>query len=208
MPIRLLTAIIALLPAVAAAQTISFERYYPHRVNQVLVFEYSAVAEGEKQQSLVGRLTRSPAAPETHGGLGYQTVEHVTEGLPEYYPRRWKSYHREAPEGLYSGELNEGGTLEEYLEFPAAAEPGESWDVESPFWETQTFVPVPRVETAAGTFEDCIRVERFREDASSGQALTNTTTYCPGVSAVHSSIEHVAPAFRSVSELRLLEIRR
>ncbi|MDZ7839875.1 MAG: hypothetical protein U5R46_03505 [Gammaproteobacteria bacterium] len=195
-----------LLPTVALAQSITFEEYYPNRVNEVLVFDYSTAAEGEQQQSYEGRLIRSPAAPETRGGQGYQTIEHVTEGLPEFFPRRWKSYHRESDNGLYSGQLNESGALDEYLEFPDSAEPGEPWDVMSAFWESQTVSLVPRVETAAGTFENCIRVERFREDASSAQKLTNTTTYCPGVSAVRSSIEHVSPAFRSVTEIRLVSI--
>lgn len=208
MPTRLLPWLLALvLPTAALAQSITFEEYYPNRVNEVLVFEYSTAAEGEQQQSYEGRLIRSPAAPETRSGQGYQTIEHVTEGLPDFFPRRWKSYHRESGNGLYSGQLNENGSLEEYLEFPESAEPGEPWDVMSAFWESQSVSLVPRVETPAGTFENCILVKRAREDSSSGQSLTNTTTYCPGVSAVHSSIEHVSPAFRSVTEIRLIEIR-
>lgn len=205
---HLLVAIGLAVPAAGLAQSMTFEEYYPHRVNQVLVFEYSAAAEGESQQSFEGTLTRSPAAPETRDGVTYQTVENTTEGLPDFYPKRWKSYHRETGDGLYSGRPNDAGEIEEYIEFPAEAEPGEPWEVASQFWETQILSLVPRVETAAGTFEDCILVERTREDAASGQALNNTTTYCPGVSAVRSIIEHVAPAFRSVTAINLIEVRR
>lgn len=206
-PRDLLLAISLLVPAAGMAQSMSFERYYPNRVNQALVFEYSAVAEGERQQSYEGSLTRAPAGRETRDGATYDTVEHTTEGLPEFYPRRWKTYHRESEDGLYSGQLNESGRVEEYLEFPASAEPGESWGNQSAFWQSESFALVPRVETGAGTFENCIRVERFREDQPSGQKLTNTTTYCPGVSAVHSTVEHVAREFRSVTELSLVEVR-
>lgn len=205
---RLLPAIGLLLPGAAMPQTISLEQYYPNRVNQVLVFEYATAAEGEQQQSYEGTLTRSPAGPETRGGVTYETVEHATRGLPEFYPRRWKSYHRETEDGLYTGELNDAGEVEEYLELPASAEPGEPWAARSAFWESQTLAVVPRVETSAGTMENCIRVERFREDAASGQTLANNTIYCPGVSAVRSTVEHVAPEFRSVTEFNLLEIRR
>lgn len=205
---HLLLAIGVAIPATALAQSMTFEDYYPNRVNQVLVFEYSTAAEGETQQSFEGTLTRSPAAPETRDGRTYQTVENTTEGLPDFYPERWKSYHRETEDGLYSGQPNEAGEIEEYIEFPAAAAPGEPWEAASEFWETETFSLVPRVETAAGTFENCILVERIREDAWSGQAVTYTTTYCPGVSAVRSTMEHVAPAFRSVTEISLIEVRR
>lgn len=205
---HLLLAIGVAIPAAGLAQSMTFEKYYPNRVNQVLVFEYSTAAEGETQQSFEGKLTRSPAAPETRNGRTYQTVENTTEGLPDFYPKRWKSYHRETGDGLYSGQPNEAGEIEEYIEFPAAAEPGEQWEAAPDFWETETFSLIPRVETAAGTFENCILVERLREDAPSGQTLTNTTTYCPGVSAVRSTIEHVAPALRSVTEIRLVEVQR
>lgn len=205
---HLLVAISFMLCNAAAAQSISFESYYPNRAEQTLVFEYTTSAEGAQQQTYGGTLTRSPAAPETLGGVTYQTVEHTTSGLPDYYPRRWKSYHRETAEGLYSGQLDDTGRLEQYLELPASAEPGEQWDVASEFWDSQAIYLVPRAETGAGTFENCIRVERLREDAASGQTLTNTTTYCPGVSAVHSTVEHIAADFRSVTEMRLVEIRR
>lgn len=205
---HLLLAIGVAIPTTTLAQSMTFEDYYPNRVNQVLVFEYSTAAEGETQQSFEGTLTRSPAAPETRDGRTYQTVENTTDGLPDFYPKRWKSYHRETADGLYSGQPNEAGEVEEYIEFPAAAEPGEPWEVASEFWESETFFLAPRVETAAGTFENCILVERVREDAPSGQSLTNATTYCPGVSAVHSIVEHIAPAFRSVKEIRLVEIQR
>lgn len=205
---RLLAVICLLLPGVATAQSMTLEKYYPHRVNRVLVFEYATAAEGEQRQSYEGTLTRSVAGPETRDGVTYQTVEHTTRGLPDFYPRRWKTYHRETEEGLYSGQRNESGALEEYLELPASAEPGEPWDARSAFWERQTLTLVPRVETPAGTLENCIRVERFREEAASGQTLTNNTVYCPDLSAVRSTVEHVAPEFRSVTELSLIEVRR
>lgn len=209
---RLLAAsglLLLLLPPWAAmAQSITLEKYYPHRVNRVLVFEYTTAAEGEQRQSYEGTLTRSVAGPETRDGVTYQTVEHTTRGLPDFYPRRWKTYHRETEDGLYSGQLNESGALEEYLELPASARPGEPWDARSLFWERQTLSLVPRVETPAGTLENCIRVERFREEASSRQTLTNNTIYCPGLSAVRSTVEHVAPKIRSVTELSLIEVRR
>ena len=103
--------------------------------------------------------------------------------------------------------MNDAGQVEEHLELPATAEAGEPWPVRSQFWETETIVPVPRVETAAGTFENCIRVDRARREQASEQMLINTTTYCPGVSAVRSTVEHVLPDFRSVTELELIEIR-
>lgn len=204
----LLLVLACLVPAAAAAQSTTFEDYYPTRVKQVLVFDYSLAAEGEKQRSYQGTLTRSPGAPETHDGVTYQVVEHTTRGLPDFYPARWKSYHRETEDGLYTGHLDDAGRIEEYLEFPASAEPGEPWATGSAFWEAQTFAPMPRVETAAGTFEHCIRVERFREDAPGDQTLSNTTTYCPGLGAVHGTVEHVSPMLRSVTEFRLVEIRR
>jgi hypothetical protein len=205
---HLLAAASFMLCNAAAAQSMSFEPYYPNRAEQTLVFDYTTSAEGAQQQTYSGTLTRSPAAPESRGGVTYQTVRHTTSGLPDYYPRRWKSYHRETAEGLYSGQLDDNGRLEQHLEFPASAEPGEEWNISSEFWDSQAFYLVPRAETEAGTFENCIRVERLREDAASGQTLTNTTTYCPGVSAVHSTVEHIAPEFRSVTEMRLKEIRR
>lgn len=204
---RLLLAIGVILPAVAAAQSMSFQAYYPHRVNETLVFDYSTAAEGEMQRSYTGTLTRSPAGPETRNGVTYQTVEHVTEGLPDFYPKRWKTYHRVTEDGLYSGQLNDAGEIEEYLEFPVSAEPGETWSSQSAFWGSESFARVPRVETEAGTFADCIRVERVRRDEASGQRLTNTATYCPGLSAVRSSVEHVAPSVRSVTELNLIEVQ-
>lgn len=207
-PGTLLLAFGILVPVSAMAQSTTFESYYPNRVKQTLVFDYSLVAEGEEQRSYEGTLTRSPAPRETRGGVGFQVVEHTTKGLPDFYPKRWKSYHRETDDGLYSGHLDETGRIEEYLELPASAEPGEPWEPGSAFWESETFAPMPRVETAAGTYENCIRVQRFREDKPGSQTLTNITTYCPGVSAVHSTVEHVSPALRSVTEFRLVEIRR
>lgn len=207
-PGRLLAVICLLLPGAVMSQSITLEKYYPHRAERVLVFEYTTVAEGEQQQSYRGTLTRSPAGPETRDGVTYQTVAHTTRDLPDFYPRRWKTYHRETADGLYSGQLNDAGQMEEYLELPASAEPGEPWDAPSAFWESQTLSLVPRVETAAGTLENCIRVGRFREDAASGQTLANHTVYCPDVSAVRSTVEHVAPEFRSVTELELTEVRR
>jgi len=201
----LLTAALVLTPVAARAMT--FEAYYPQRANKTLVFEYSSAGEGTTKQLFKGTLTRSPAGPETRGGIAYQTVEHVTSGLPEFFPKRWKTYHRATDNGLYSGQLNDSGEVEAYLEFPVSAEPGKPWPVESAFWDTESFSLVPRVETPAGTFENCIRVERSREDPASGQTLTNNTTYCSGVSAVHSMVEHRAQDFRSVTEMRLVEIR-
>ncbi|HSH43539.1 MAG TPA: hypothetical protein VK973_15570, partial [Arenicellales bacterium] len=115
---RLLAAGSFLLCGAAAAQSMSFEPYYPNRAEQTLVFRYTTSAEGAQQQTYSGTLTRSPAAPETLAGTTYQTVLHTTSGLPDFYPGRWKSYHRETAEGLYSGQLDDAGRLEQYLEFP------------------------------------------------------------------------------------------
>lgn len=191
----------------AGAQSLTFEHYYPNRVEETLVFDYATSAEGTAQWTYAGTMTRSPAGSETHNALTYQTLIHATEGLPDFYPKEWKTYHRETGEGLYTGQMNDQGALEEYLEFPITAESGERWTAQSEFWESETAVVLPETETAIGIFEQCIRVERVRHDHPSGQTLTNSTTYCPGVSAVYSIVEHRTEEFRSVTEIELVEIQ-
>lgn len=200
-------ALFAIVSGVAGAQTMSFEAYYPNRVQHELVFEYTTSAEGDAQWTYSGTLIRTPSAPETRNGQGYQTVTHTTQGLPSFYPRRWKTYHQETAQGLYSGQLNEAGELEAYLEFPAAAEPGEPWPAGSDFWGVQIATPVPRKTTAAGTFERCVRVERRRQDRPASQSLRQITTYCPDLGAVQSRMEHRTPVVRSVTEFKLTNIR-
>lgn len=189
------------------AQTLTFESYYPNRVEKTLVFDYSSTGEGSAEWSYQGTLIRIPSDPTTRNETTYQTITHTTRGLPEPFPQIWQTYHRETKEGLYTGQLREDGQLEEYLEFPLHAQAGEPWVANSEFWDEETPTPVLEVETNGGTFEDCVRVDRFRKDPAKDQTLTNSTTYCPNVGSVHDVLELRLPNFHSITEMKLKEIR-
>lgn len=189
------------------AQTLTFESYYPNRVEKTLVFDYSSTGRGATDWSYQGTLSRTPSDPATRESTTYQTITHVTEGLPEFFPREWQTFHRETKDGLYTGQLAQDGQMEEHLEFPLEAQTGEPWRSPSEFWDTEIPTPVPIVKTDAGTFENCIRVDRYRRDSPKDQTVTNATTYCPGVGSVHDVVELLLPGFQSINELKLKEIR-
>jgi hypothetical protein len=191
----------------AFAQTLTFESYYPHRAEKTLIFDYSSIGEGAVDWTYRGTLTRTPSDPATRQDTAYQTITHTTEGLPEFFPKEWQTLHRETKDGLYTGQLGQDGQMEEHLEFPVRAQAGEAWSTPSEFWDTETPRPVARVETDAGTFENCVRVDRYRKDPAQDQTLTNATTYCPDVGPVHDVVELRLPNFHSITELKLKGIQ-
>lgn len=207
---HLIAASLCCMAVTAAAQTMTFETYYPNRVDKVLIFDYSSTADGVSKWSYQGTLTRLPSDPDTRDNRTYETVIHATQGLPDFFPKEWQTFHRETDRGLYTGQLGQDGQMEEHLEFPIEAEAGKPWPGGSDFWETETATPVAKVDTAAGSFEGCVRVERYRQDEGEGAAtriLTNATTYCPDIGSVHDVVELHLPDFHSITELKLKEIK-
>lgn len=204
---RTLLAFLCCIAATVHAQTLTFEPYYPNRVERTLVFNYSSTGRGATDWSYQGTLSRTTSDPATRDSTIYQTITHVTEGLPEFFPQEWQTFHRETKDGLYTGQLAQDGQMEEHLEFPLEAQAGEPWRTPSEFWDTEIPTPVAKVETDAGAFENCLRVDRYRRDSPNDQTMTNATTYCPGLGSVHDVVELLLPGFQSITELKLKEIQ-
>ena len=205
--ISILCAALAFAPTVQG-QALTFETLYPHRISGTQVYDYVSTAEGESPWRYEGQLIRQAAGTETRDGQRYQTVVHRSKDLPDFFPTEWKTFHRESDDGLYTAQLDKAGRLDETLEFPASAEAGEPWaSMSSSFWSREVPERVDTVETGAGVFERCVRVSRRNEDAENEQVLTNVTTYCPGVGAVHELTAFVAPGVKTATEVRLVEIR-
>ncbi len=189
------------------ARDLTFEPYYPNRMTRIQVYDYLSTAEGESTWRYEGRLVRRPGGERTRDGSSYDTVIHRAEGLPDFFPAEWITWHRETGEGLFTAQENKAGQLDETLEFPASAIAGESWDAPASFWAEEIPEPVARLETAVGTLEDCVVVRRGNRDERRGQTLTNTTTYCAGHGAVREVTELVTPEVRSVTTVRLAGFR-
>ncbi len=206
--LSILVASLAFSPSVFA-QTLTFGDYYPHRISATQVYDYVSTAEGESSWRYQGQLVRRAAGAEERDGKRYETIVHRSKNLPDFFPTEWKTFHRESEAGLYTAQLDKAGRLDETLEFPDSAEPGEPWTpTQASFWSREVPEPVDTVETGAGAFERCVKVSRRNEDTEQEQVLTNVTTYCPGVGAVLERTEFIAPGVTTVTEVRLVEIQR
>lgn len=197
----------------AFAQSLTFEAYYPNRVEATLVYDYSSNSTGLAKWSYRGTMTKIPSASELINGQEFQVVIQKTHDLPDHFPKEWKAYYRETSDGLYIGQLSSDGRLDETLEFPIAANPDEPWKSKSSFWLQELPELLPIVDTALGKLENCLQVTRTKDIDIPKSTLRDVSVYCPGIGLVHSIIENIAPKtestpeFRSTTEIKLIEVK-
>lgn len=180
---------------------------YAEPAEVVKTFKYTSTASGAQPWVMNGIIVESPGADEVVNQQTWRVRLQKSQGIDGYAPTDNRVFYREQDDGLYSGFFDGTGQFTEHLQLPVDIATGSSWQGTSPFWDSETLTGIHSFQSAAGTYQHCLYINRQRAIAGPpAQLMQATAVYCPEVGHVRTRTDHAMDGFQSVTETELIAI--